>query len=80
MPALMGVDLGAQGYAVVRVNKIVPRPEVNAQQSEQSREQFARLWGQAESQAYLASLKAQFKVEMLAEKPQKMGDLAAKKP
>jgi hypothetical protein len=38
------------------------------------------LWGQAESQAYLASLKAQFKVEMLAEKPQKMGDLAAKKP
>ena len=80
MPALVGVDLGAQGYAVIRVNKILPRPIANAQQSEQSREQFSRLWGQAESQAYLANLKTQFKVEMLAEKPQKMADFAAKKP
>lgn len=71
MPALIGVDLGLQGFAVVRVNKIVQRPEASAQQSEQSRQQFARLWGQAESQAYLSSLKSQFKVEMLAEKPKK---------
>ena len=80
MPALLGVDLGLQGFAVVRVNKIVPRPESSAQQSEQSRQQFARLWGQAESQAYLASLKSQFKVEMLAEKPKKLSDSAAEKP
>ncbi len=80
MPVLTGVDLGTEGYAVVRVNKIVPRPEMSTQQAEQSRQQFARLWGQAESQAYLASLKAQFKVEMLAEKPQKMSESAAKKP
>ncbi|WP_090046693.1 SurA N-terminal domain-containing protein [Limnohabitans sp. 2KL-27] len=71
MPALIGVDLGLQGFAVVRVNKIVQRPEATAQQSEQSRQQFARLWGQAESQAYLSSLKSQFKVEMVAEKPKK---------
>jgi peptidyl-prolyl cis-trans isomerase D len=80
LPALTGVDLGAQGYAVVRVNKIVPRPEMTAQQADQSRQQFARLWGQAESQAYLASLKSQFKVEILAEKPQKMMASAAEKP
>lgn len=80
MPALMGVDLGDQGYAIVRVNKLVPRPEVTAQQAEQSRQQFARLWGQAESQAYLASLKAQFKVEMLAEKPLKLSASGAQKP
>ena len=80
MPALTGVDLGSQGYALVRVNKIVPRPEMTSQQAEQSRQQFARLWGQAESQAYLASLKAQFKVEMLAEKPQKKAASEAKKP
>ncbi|PUE10361.1 SurA N-terminal domain-containing protein [Limnohabitans sp. T6-20] len=80
LPALTGVDLGAQGYAVVRVNKIVPRPEMTAQQADQSRQQFARLWGQAESQAYLASLKSQFKVEILAEKPQKMMASAAVKP
>ncbi len=80
MPALIGVDLGLQGFAVVRVNKIVQRPEATAQQSEQSRQQFARLWGQAESQAYLASLKSQFKVEMLAEKPKKLDDSQAQKP
>lgn len=80
MPALLGVDLGLQGFAVVRVNKIVPRPEATAQQSEQSRQQFARLWGQAESQAYLASLKSQFKVEMLAQKPKKLEGSETEKP
>lgn len=80
MPVLTGVDLGSEGYAIVRVNKIVPRPEMSTQQAEQSRQQFARLWGQAESQAYLASLKSHFKVETLAEKPQKMSESAAKKP
>ena len=80
LPNLTGVDLGAQGYAVVRVNKIVSRAEMTAQQADQSRQQFSRLWGQAESQAYLASLKSQFKVEMLAEKPKKLSDSAAEKP
>ena len=80
MPALIGVDLGLQGFAVVRVNKIVQRPEATAQQSEQSRQQFARLWGQAESQAYLSSLKSQFKVEMLAVKPKKLDDSQAQNP
>ena len=80
LPALLGVDLGVQGYAVVRVNKILPRPEASAQQAEQTRSQFARLWSQAESQAYLASLKSKFKVEMVAQKPKNLGDVTAKKP
>jgi peptidyl-prolyl cis-trans isomerase D len=69
MPALVGVDLGAQGYAVVRVNKLVPREEPNAQQQAQSREQFARLMGNAEAGAYLAHLRSQFKVEIKVSKP-----------
>ncbi|PIT81836.1 SurA N-terminal domain-containing protein [Limnohabitans sp. 15K] len=80
LPALVGVDLGVQGYAVVRVNKILPRPEASAQQAEQTRSQFARLWSQAESQAYLASLKSKFKVEMVAQKPKNLGDVTAEKP
>lgn len=80
LPSLTGVDLGAQGYAVVRVNKIVPRAVMTAQQSDQSHQQFSRLWGQAESQAYLTSLKSQFKVEMLAQKPKKLSDTLAEKP
>lgn len=69
MPALVGVDLGAQGYALVRVNKVVAREEPNVQQQVQSREQFARLLGNAEAAAYLAHLRAQFKVEILVKKP-----------
>ena len=80
LPALVGVDLGVQGYAVVRVNKIVPRPEATPQQAEQSRAQFSRLWSQAESQAYLASLKSKFKVEMVAQKPKNLNDLMTEKP
>lgn len=70
LPALVGVDLGNQGFAVVRINKLVPRDPPNAQQQLQSREQFARLLGNAEAAAYLAHLRAQFKVEILVPKPQ----------
>jgi peptidyl-prolyl cis-trans isomerase D len=79
LPVLVGVDLGVQGYAVVRVGKIVPRLVGSPQQAEQSKAQFARLWGQAESQAYLASLKSKFKVEMLAQKPQNLIDAGPEK-
>jgi peptidyl-prolyl cis-trans isomerase D len=65
LPAITGVDLGAQGYAVARVNKIVPREAQDPQKTEQARQQFAQLWGQAEAQAYMAALKAQFKAEIL---------------
>jgi peptidyl-prolyl cis-trans isomerase D len=80
LPTLVGVDLGVQGYAVVRVNKIVSRPQASVQQAEQSKAQFARLWGQAESQAYLASLKSKFKVEMLAANPKKLRESLSEKP
>jgi peptidyl-prolyl cis-trans isomerase D len=68
LPAVIGVDLGAQGYAVARVNKIVPREAQEPQKAEQTRQQFAQLWGQAETQAYLAALKSQFKAEITAPK------------
>lgn len=69
MPVLLGVELGQQGYAVVRVNKLVTREEPNAQQQAQSRQQFARLLGSAEAAAYLSHLKSQFKAEILVSKP-----------
>lgn len=77
LPAIVGVDLGADGYAVVRVNKIVPREPQPAAQAEQTRQQFAQLWGQAELQAYLNALKKQFNVEMLAN-PAKSGATSEK--
>lgn len=68
LPAFVGVDLGVQGYAVVRVNKVLPRDPQTPEQLRQSRAQFANLWGQAESQAYMSALKTRFGAKVLADK------------
>ncbi|MFN8954940.1 MAG: SurA N-terminal domain-containing protein [Burkholderiales bacterium] len=69
MPSLVGVDFGAMGYALVRVNKVVPRELSSPQQKAQTLNQFQRLLVGAESAAYMAHLRAQFKVQILAPKP-----------
>lgn len=68
-PSLLGVDLGAQGFALVRLNKLVPRDPLTPQQQKESHEQFARLLGSAEANAYLAHLRTQFKAQILVPKP-----------
>ena len=70
LPAVVGVDLGTQGFVVARVNKLVARDASSPQQVAQSRQQMTQLWGQAETQAYLTYLKQQLKAEILVEKPQ----------
>lgn len=68
LPAVSGVDLGAQGYAVIRVIKVLP-PEDNKDLMKQAQQQFTQLWGSAETLAYLAELKALLKTEILVAKP-----------
>ena len=71
LPAWTGVDLDSQGYAVVRVNRVVAR-DVAAQASlVQSRDQYAQWWTGAESQAYYALLKERLKAEILVPNPVK---------
>lgn len=69
LPAFVGVDLGAEGYAVVRVSKIVPREVQTAEQARQTRQQFAQLRSQAEVQAYMAALKKELQAEILVSTP-----------
>jgi peptidyl-prolyl cis-trans isomerase D len=64
-PAWVGVDLGAQGYAVVRVNQTLAAGAVAPQQAEQRRAQLAQMWSQAEIQAYLEALKKRYQVKIL---------------
>jgi len=68
LPQMTGVDLGDEGYAVVRVNKVLPR-EAQAAQTEQSRQEFEALWGQAQGQAYVDDLKKRLKVKVMAPMP-----------
>jgi peptidyl-prolyl cis-trans isomerase D len=69
LPAWLGIDLDGKGYAVIRVNKLVPRVEATQPSAQQDREQYAQWWTSAEMQAYFLSLKERFKVEILVAAP-----------
>jgi peptidyl-prolyl cis-trans isomerase D len=66
LPAWVGVDLGAAGYAVVKVQKVVERDAAQAQNRDRERAQYAQWWASAESLAYYNLLKEKFKVQMKA--------------
>jgi peptidyl-prolyl cis-trans isomerase D len=69
LPAWAGVDLGQDGYAVVKVDKIVPREPPTAQAAQQEQRQYAQGWGQAENLAYYNLLKDRYKAQILVPKP-----------
>jgi peptidyl-prolyl cis-trans isomerase D len=69
LPTLVGVDLGAQGYAVVKVVKVLPRDSRDATATQQERAQYAQWWTAAESLAYYKMIQERFKVEITASKP-----------
>jgi peptidyl-prolyl cis-trans isomerase D len=71
LPSWAGVDLGPQGYAVVRVNRVVAREAAAQASLVQSRAQYAQWWTGAESQAYYALLKEKLKAEILVPNPVK---------
>ena len=63
LPAFVGVDLGAQGYVVAKITKLWGRDPSVADPAK-ARDQYARIWGDAESQAYYEALKARYKVSV----------------
>ncbi|MEO8298046.1 MAG: SurA N-terminal domain-containing protein [Burkholderiales bacterium] len=68
LPAWLGIDLGAQGFAVVRLDK-VSGADVAALGEDRAREQYAQLWAQAEGEAYYVALRDRFKGKILKAPP-----------
>ncbi len=69
LPAWEGVDLGPQGYAVLKVNRIVEREASDDAQARMERQQYTQAWGTAEALAYYELLKQRFKVQIKAPRP-----------
>ncbi len=69
LPLVTGVSLGDAGYAVLRINKVLPRPLTTPAVDLQNRNQYAAWWTAAESKAFYAALKEQLKVRMLVPDP-----------
>jgi peptidyl-prolyl cis-trans isomerase D len=67
LPAWAGADLGAQGYAVVRVNKVLPAPDLSSR--EQERAQFAQWMSTVEGLSYYNHLKDRYKVVIKEPRP-----------
>ncbi|WP_149136113.1 SurA N-terminal domain-containing protein [Cupriavidus campinensis] len=65
LPAVVGVDLGADGYAIYRIAKVSSPTTANPGQRDAEAQQLAQLAGQTELAAYYESLKARAKVKIL---------------
>jgi peptidyl-prolyl cis-trans isomerase D len=78
LPAVVGVDLGEQGYAVAKITRIWGR-DPSVADPEKGKAQYAQVWADAESQAYYAALKSRFKVSV-NEKAVAARDPAASEP
>jgi peptidyl-prolyl cis-trans isomerase D len=69
LPAWIGVDLGSQGYTLVRVNKVMERTAPKEDQAKQERGQYGQWVASAESQAYYELLKNRYKAQIKVSKP-----------
>jgi peptidyl-prolyl cis-trans isomerase D len=64
LPAFIGVEQGTQGYAVVKIAKILPRDPATGDPV-RLQAQYGQAWGDAEAQAYYAALKTRLRAETL---------------
>lgn len=64
LPAWAVVDLGAEGSALIKVNKVLPI-QISEQELNETEAQFGNYWGKAEADAYYRALKRQYKVEFV---------------
>jgi peptidyl-prolyl cis-trans isomerase D len=64
LPAYVGVDLGADGYAIYRVNGIEKAAAVAADRLTGAQQQISQVYAQADMEAYVNALKARSKVKL----------------
>ena len=69
LPVLLGVDLGSQGYVVVRVNKVLEHAAQSVDLQKQGRAQYAQWWTAAENQAYYKRLQERFNAQIKVARP-----------
>ncbi|MBY4765708.1 SurA N-terminal domain-containing protein [Burkholderia ambifaria] len=74
LPAYVGVDLGSDGYAIYRVNAVIPGTAVDPQQLAAAQQQMAQVEAQSEGEAYLAALRDRSKVKLYGTTPSQSQD------
>jgi len=64
LPAYAGTERGEEGYALIRIAKVIPAEPPAGPQAAEMQARFDRQAGAAQLDAYLASLRAKAKVEI----------------
>ena len=63
LPAYVGVDLGDDGYAIYRVNAVLPGTPVDGPRLAAAQQQIGQVDAQSEVEAYIEAVKARSKVK-----------------
>ncbi|GAB2728421.1 SurA N-terminal domain-containing protein [Melaminivora jejuensis] len=69
LPGWVGVDLGNDGYAVLKINRIVAREGLEEPRRLAERQQYAQAWSTAQALAYYELLKQRLKVQIKVPRP-----------
>ena len=77
LPAWKVVDLGPEGAALVKINKVLPTT-MSPEESQETYRQFGSYWGKAEVEAYGRALKRQYKLTYTAKAPATKASAAEK--
>lgn len=77
LPAVIGVDIGLNGYAVVRIDKVAP-PQMTTDLRTRWAPSLTQAWATAESQLYYEALKKRLDARIDVPKPQASGESAAR--
>jgi peptidyl-prolyl cis-trans isomerase D len=64
LPAWVGVDLGAQGYLVAKISKVLPAAEALTKDAARVNAQYSQVWSAAEDQAYYDALRTRYKASI----------------
>ena len=76
LPAWTGVSLGLQGYAIAKINRVIPGTAPDAQIAAQRHQQYVQAWSNAEGLAYYEMLKERYKVQINVPRPIALQDAA----
>ena len=68
LPAWAGVSLGLEGYAIAKVNQIVPSTP-SASEAAQRQQQYQQMLANAEGLAYYEYLKTRYKAQIKVPRP-----------
>lgn len=69
LPSFVGVDLGADGYVIARVDKVLPQTEPKPEQAAQNRGRYEEMWLMAEARRYYDFLRDRYKARILEPMP-----------